>query len=233
MRTWVMDSSSIQAYSASARVGAYDADMDLMHPNRHKMADVIVAVLAASERQPEVVVDLGTGTGFLLERILRRFPSCRAIAMDGSGEMIAMAQSRLGSLAGRVEFRIGDFRELGALAAVVNCADAVLSGYALHHLNLQEKARTLGQCRTLLKPGGWFLNADLVIADDDFLESLVQRMRVEGIVDRAQGGDPRFGDREETRRFLDELERKECDQPQRLAEDLRIMQACGFRHVTL
>jgi ubiquinone/menaquinone biosynthesis C-methylase UbiE len=147
--------------------------------------------------------------------------------------MMAAARSRLGTLAERVEFVVGDFRLPESLGLEMASADAVLSAYALHHLNLPEKARLLERCRTLLKENGWFLNADLVAAEDEFLEALTQQMRVAGIVDRAHGQDPRFGDAAATRRFLDELQRNECDQPQREADDLRILRECGYRHVAL
>ena len=228
-----MDSSSVQAYETSARVAAYDADMDLMHPNRHKMVEVIMAVLSASTPEPQLVVDLGTGTGFLLDRLLRRFPNCRAVAIDGSRQMVASARSRLGNLAQRVEFVVADFRQPEALGTEIKSADAVVSAYALHHLNLQEKAQLMGRCHALLKDNGWFLNADLVEEDDEFLEALTQEMRVSGIVDRAQGRDPRFGTAADTRRFLDDLQRNECDQPQRGADDLRMARECGYQHVTL
>ena len=228
-----MDSPSVQAYGTSARVAAYDGDMDLMHPNRHKMVEVMIAVLAASTPDPQLVIDLGTGAGFLLDRLLRHFPNCRAVAIDGSHEMVTAAKSRLGILAKRVEFVVGDFRQPDTIGQEVHSADAVVSAYALHHLNLQEKARTVGRFRTLLKENGWFINADLVVAEDQFLEALAQKMRVAGIVDRARGQDPRFRDAIETRRFLDELERNECDQPQTQADDLRIVRECGYRHVTL
>jgi ubiquinone/menaquinone biosynthesis C-methylase UbiE len=228
-----MDSSSVQAYETSARVAAYDADMDLMHPNRHKMAEVIAAVLAASTRKPQLIVDLGTGTGFLLERLLRRFPDCRALAVDGSQQMVAEAKSRLGTLAERVEFFVGDLRQSETLDRGIHTADAVISAYALHHLTLVEKAQVVGRCRMLLRDNGWFLNADIVVAEDRFLEDLTQQMRVTGIVDRSQGRDSRFQNAAETRRFLDELERKECDQPQKQSDDIRVVQASGFRHVTV
>ena len=228
-----MDSSSVQAYETSARVAAYDADMDLMHPNRHKMVEAMMAVLAASAPAPRLVIVLGTGSGFLLDRLLRRFPDCRAVAINGSHQMMAAAKSRLGSLAERVEFMAGDLRQPEAFGHGIASADAVVSAFALHHLDLQEKARLIGHCRTLLKDGGWFLNAELVVAEDEFLEALVQQMRVSGIVERAHGQDPRFRDTAQTRRFLDELERNECDQPQRLADDLRIVRECGYRHAAL
>jgi len=227
-----MGSSSVQAYEIAARVAAYDADMDLMHPNRHKMVEVILAVLAA-QPEPRLVVDLGTGTGFLIERLLRRFPNCRAVAIDGSEQMVAEAKARLGGLAQRVEFVIGDLRHPETLAAVTDSADAVVSSYALHHLDAQEKAELFSRCRALLKAGGWFLNADLVTEEDEFLETLTQQMRVAGIVDRARGRDARFSDAAATRRFLDDLQRNECDQPRKLADDLRTVEQCGYRHVTL
>jgi len=228
-----MDSSSVQAYETSSRVAAYDADMDLMHPNRHKMVEVIIAVLAESAPEPRLVLDLGAGTGFLLERLLRRFPNCRAVAIDGSRQMVASAKSRLGALAERVDFVVADFRQPEALGVAVESADAVVSAYALHHLNLQEKAQLIGHCRARLKEDGWFLNADLVVSEDEFLEALTQQMRVAGIVDRAEGRDPRFRDAAEARRFIDALQLNECDQPQTEADDLRILRECGYRHVSL
>jgi len=228
-----MSSPSVQAYDVAARVAAYDADMDLMHPNRHKMAEVIAAILAASGPEPRLLVDLGTGTGFLLDKLLRRFPACRAVAIDGSEQMMASAKTRLGGLAQRVEFVTADFRQPEAFGVSAGSADAVVSAYALHHLNLEEKARVAGHCRTLLKADGWFLNADLVAAEDGFLERLTQDMRVAGIVERAQGRDPRFRSAADTRRFIDDLERNECDQPQKESDDLRILGECGYSHVAL
>jgi ubiquinone/menaquinone biosynthesis C-methylase UbiE len=228
-----MESSSVQAYQTAARVAAYDADMDLMYPNRHKMAEVILAVLAASTPDPQLVVDLGTGTGFLLARLLRRFPNCRAVAIDGSPQMVDGAKSRLAALAQRVEFVIGDLRQPDCPGNRIQPADAVVSSYALHHLSLPEKAELMGRCRAVLKNGGWFLNADLVVEEDALLERLTQEMRVAGIVERARGRDARFPDAAATRRFIDELQRNECDQPQKLADDLRLASESGYRHVTL
>lgn len=227
-----MASHSIQAYETAARVAAYDADMDLMHPNRHPMAAVILDVLAASATPPSLIVDLGTGTGFLLQRLLTRFPHCRAVAVDGSAEMAAMAQSRLGELADRVRFVVADFRAPAAFAVEPGTADAVVSAYALHHLNLPEKREALARCRELLRPGGWFLNADLIVAESAEMEHLTQQMRVAGIVARAAGADPRFQTAQQTRQFLDELERNECDQPLRESDDLEILTQAGFRHPT-
>ncbi len=54
-----------------------------------------------------------------------------------------------------------------------------------------------------------------------------------GIVERAQGVDPRFGDHEATRRFLDELEANEGDQPLALKDDLQVLRDAGLRDVAV
>lgn len=223
---------SIRAYDLPGRVANYDADMDLMHPNRHKMAEMIENVLAVSGAPPRLVIDIGTGTGFLVDRLLRAFPNLHIVAIDGAQHMVDLARTRLGPLAERVDFRVGDFRDLETLCGNKGLADAVVSAYALHHLSSDEKLQVLRTAHGLLKLGGWFLNADLTLTEDDELDAITQQLRVRGIVQRANGRDPRFADASATRRFLDDLERNERDQPVRPAEDLRILQEAGFSHVS-
>ena len=227
-----MSAESIQAYDLPGRVANYDADMDLMHPNRHKMAETIESVLAVSGAPPRLAIDIGTGTGFLANCLLGAFPDLRIIAIDGAQQMVDLARTRLGPLARRVDFRVGDFRDLETLCGNDGPADAVVSAYALHHLSSHEKLHVLRTAHGLLRLGGWFLNADLTLAEDDELDAITQHLRVRGIVQRADGHDPRFADVSATRRFLDDLERNERDQPVRPVEDLRILQEAGFSHLT-
>ena len=113
----------------------------------------------------------------------------------------------------RVEFAIGDFRKLQELAPGAGAADVVFSAYALHHLSRPDKETVVRKVVELLVPGGWFVNADLIVADSRELESRLQEIRVAGIVERAHGSDNRFADSASTRQFLANLERKEADQP--------------------
>jgi hypothetical protein len=73
----------------------------------------------------------------------------------------------------------------------------------------------------------------LILAEDDFLEDLTQRLRARGIVRRAAGRDARFLDVIHTRAFLRQLEENEGDQPQRLANDLAALEHAGFEHVAV
>jgi SAM-dependent methyltransferase len=223
-------STSIEAYSSAQRVARYDADMEVMHPLRRKMVEVVLEVLPFEARQPLVALDLGVGTGFLTERLLARFPAAMVIGIDGSRAMVELAKARLGELARRVTFEICDFRRLPERLQA-GSLDLVVSAYALHHLNADEKRTVIRKSLARLRPGGWFLNADLVVAGDPRVEERLQQLRVRGIVERARADDPRFRDFASTRKFLDELEANEHDQPLTLDEDLKLAREAGLTSV--
>jgi len=227
-----MTERSITAYDAAKRVKTYDADMELMHPNRSKMVDVAIEVLPFPKAAPLQAIDLGIGTGFFTQRFLEHFPNSRVLAIDGAQAMVELAKVRLKSSASQVDFAIGDFRKLQELAPDGGTIDVVFSAYALHHLTRADKERVLGQIVDLLVPGGWFVNADLIVADSPELESRLQELRVAGIVERAGGTDSRFTDSASTRQFLSDLGKNERDQPLTFAEDLALLRRSGLRNVS-
>jgi tRNA (cmo5U34)-methyltransferase len=227
-----MSERSIAAYDVSQRVETYDADMELMHPNRSKMVQVAIEVLPFPRTAALRAIDLGIGSGYFTERFLNQFPSSRVVGIDGAQAMIELAKARLTSLASRVQFVIGDFRKLQELASAAGTVDVIFSAYALHHLSRPDKETVLRQVVKLLVPGGWFVNADLIVADSPELESRLQELRVAGIVERAGGSDNRFLDLTSTRRFLAVLERTEADQPLTIAEDLALLRSSGLKNVS-
>jgi len=224
---------SINAYNPRKRVAAYDADMELMHPNRSKMVEIALQVLPFESDARLKGLDLGVGTGYFTERFLQAFPRSKVYGLDGAKSMVDLARARLGALGKRLDFRVGDFRDLARLLAGLEGLDVVYSSYALHHLTREEKASVVRETVSLLRPGGWFVNADIIAADTTHLENRIQEIRVKGIVERARGVDPRFGDYEATRRFLDELEANEGDQPLTLKDDLRVLRDAGLRDVAV
>jgi ubiquinone/menaquinone biosynthesis C-methylase UbiE len=226
-----MTERSIAAYDVSQRVKTYDVDMELMHPNRSKMVQVALEVLPFPKTAALRAIDLGIGTGYFTERFLNNFPNSRVLGVDGAQAMIELAKARLTSSASRVEFVIGDFRQLQELAPGAGSIDVVFSGYALHHLGRSDKETVVRQVVELLVPGGWFVNGDLIVADSPELENRLQEIRIAGIVERARGSDNRFADSASTRRFLANLEMNERDQPLTMAEDLEVLRSSGLKNV--
>src|SRR6266481_4384489 len=227
-----MTERSIAAYDVSQRVKTYDADMELMHPNRSKIVQIALEVLPFPKAAALQAIELGIGTGYFTERFLNNFPNSRVLGIDGAQAMIELAKARLTSLAARVEFVIGDFLNLRELAPGAGTIDIVFSAYALHHLSRPDKKTVLRRVVELLVPGGWFVNADLIVAGSPELESHLQEIRVTGIVERAAGSDNRFIDLASTRRFLADLEKNERDQPLTLAEDLALLRSSGLKNAS-
>jgi tRNA (cmo5U34)-methyltransferase len=226
-----MSERSIAAYDVSQRVKTYDADMELMQPNRSKMVQIALEVLPFPKTAALRAIDLGIGTGYFTEHFLENFPNSRVIGIDGAQAMIDLAKARLTSLSSRVEFALGDFRKLREFLPDLSAVDVVFSAYALHHLGRPEKDAVLGHVLEFLVPGGWFVNADLIIAELPQLESRIQQIRIAGIMERAGRADSRFLDSALTRQFLADLELQEADQPLTLAEDLAMLRNHGLKNV--
>jgi tRNA (cmo5U34)-methyltransferase len=201
-----------------------------MHPLRSKMSDVLLEVLPLGRNQPLRCVDLGVGTGMLTARVLDVFPFATIVAVDGADAMIELCRARLGPAARRVEFLVAGFQSMPAHRLQPESMDAVFSAYALHHLTREAKRDLIAQALRWLKPGGWFLNADLVVARDPSVEQRIQVLRETGIVSRA-AGDSRFFTRESTRAYLTQLEAGEHDQPLTLEEDLETARQAGLLSV--
>ena len=227
-----MTERSIGAYDVSQRVESYDADMELMHPNRSKMVQIALELLPFPKTAALCAVDLGIGTGYFTERFLNYFPNSKVLGIDGAQAMIEPAKVRLRSFASRAQFVTGDFRSLQRLSGGFRTADIVFSAYALHHLNRTDKEGVLRQVVEVLAPRGWFVNADLIVADWPEVESHLQQLRVAGIMERADRSDSRFADSASTRRFLNDLQANEGDQPLTLAEDLDVLRRSGLKNVS-
>ncbi|KAI9172297.1 Demethylrebeccamycin-D-glucose O-methyltransferase-like protein [Paramyrothecium foliicola] len=106
---------------------------------------------------PVTVLELGCGSGVpVLQTLLQRNPSLRAIANDLSDTQISLARENLAPLGGndRVRFVSGDMAQLsveeGSLTAVVAL-------YSLIHLQRDEQREMVRRVAGWLRPGGRFL----------------------------------------------------------------------------
>ncbi len=170
-----MSRKSIDAYDLRKRVAAYDADMELMHPNRSRMVQIALEVMPFEFDARLKGLDLGAGTGYITERFLETFPHSTVYALDGAEIMVDLARARLTDLRKNINFQVGDSRDLGKLFAGVESIDVVYSSYALHHLTRDEKTSVVREAVSLLRPGGWFVNTDIIAADTPEVETESRR----------------------------------------------------------
>jgi ubiquinone/menaquinone biosynthesis C-methylase UbiE len=104
------------------------------------------------------VLDVGCGTGALLERLVGRFPQVTVVGVDPVPEMLAVARRRVPST---VELREGWAEEL---PFEDNAFDVVVSCSMFHYL--RQPVAALMEMSRVLRPGG-----ELIITDwcDNYL----------------------------------------------------------------
>ncbi|MEY4560896.1 MAG: hypothetical protein RLZZ618_173 [Pseudomonadota bacterium] len=106
------------------------------------------------------VLELGSGPGFLAEHLLSTHPALKAVLLDFSTPMHALARARLGPLASRAEFVTRSFKDPD-WAESLGLFDAVVTNQTVHELRHKRHAAGLhAQVRSLLRPGAIYLVAD-------------------------------------------------------------------------
>lgn len=127
---------------------------------------VEAALLEAMDgREVDLLLDLGTGTGRMLELLAPTYK--RAIGVDSSREMLAVARSRLAAAGlANAQVRLGD---IGSLDPSVGLADVIVIHQVLHYFD--DPGRMLAQARRLLKAGGEVLIVDFAPHELEFLRS--------------------------------------------------------------
>ena len=112
----------------------------------------------------KVAVDLGCGTGSVLEHLLKK--SEQVIGVDGSARMLELARRRFIGEESRLSLRIGDLEHLPLRDGE---ADFVCINLVLHHLS-NPKA-VLGEVKRVLRPGGLFLLSDFDRHSDESMRA--------------------------------------------------------------
>jgi ubiquinone/menaquinone biosynthesis C-methylase UbiE len=109
-------------------------------------------LLFQAELQPgHRVLDIGCGTGTLVVLIKRLFPGVEVVGLDPDEKALAQAarKARRAGLAIQLDRGFSD-----ALDYAAGSFDRVFSSFMLHHLERDEKARTLRAIRRVLNDHG-------------------------------------------------------------------------------
>jgi ubiquinone/menaquinone biosynthesis C-methylase UbiE/DNA-binding transcriptional ArsR family regulator len=155
-----------QAQQAASYFAKVADSWDLLRSLHVPEEAVEAAILAAVQsRDIDTLIDLGTGTGRMLELLAGHYR--RGVGIDASREMIAVARAKLAASAvGHAQVRLGD---IGDLDGGTLRADLVVIHQVLHYFD--DPGRVLAQARRALKPGGEILIVDFAPHGLEFLRS--------------------------------------------------------------
>lgn len=176
-----------------------------------------VDLLSFDPSTPVRILDLGAGTGILAEQVGRRLPGAELTLLDFSVEMLSRARARFSGSSERVTLKVGNYVH----EPFGGPWDAIVSALSIHHLQDPEKRALYAKVFDALVPGGIFVNADKVLAEDPGVQardhaSWMQQIRASGLakadIDAA-------------------LERTRVDTPAPLSTQLAWLREIGFSAV--
>lgn len=124
-------------------------------PRRQEGEAALLEALPVTTRR---VLDLGSGNGRLLAMVLDRLPDATGVAVDFSAEMLRHLHARFDDDP-RADVVAHD---LSTPLPDLGRFDAVVSSFAIHHVDDGRKAELYGEVASLLAPGGVFLNLEHV-----------------------------------------------------------------------
>lgn len=145
---------SVLKYRAAWLGGCYDALVAVSRLGRMFKREVLSVVdLSGAER----IVDIGCGTGILIEEASKRHADLEIIGIDPDSEMLRRARRRVSSLKSQVFLVRGFSTQINVPDQSV---DVCFSTLTFHHLSRVQKQKTAAEAHRILKNGG-----KLVIAD--------------------------------------------------------------------
>ena len=200
---------------------AFLDERSLIIPDRPRQLEVLLRVFRFMPRPPRRILDLGAGDGLLLGAVLEAYPEASGVAVDFSPLMLEQAKPRLAKFGTRATTREADLQSPAWLKTAEGPFDAVVSGFAIHHLTHQRKRVLYQEIYDLLTQGGLFLNSEHVASATAFVEKMFDDAMTEHLYQRRRerGEDV---SREEVRRAF-------MERPDRAANILALTEEqCGW-----
>ena len=207
----------------------YRDNADVFIVERRRMLAILQSfyVYFVKDESAKTMLDLGCGDGIVTAAIADADPAISATLVDGSADMLKTAGERLGGLK-NARYVKTSFQEALRKDIVGGIYDFIASSLAIHHLALDEKKSLLQYAYDHLKPGGYFVNIDVVLAPSGQLEQwylslwrnwIEERQRVLGI---ASGLFDNI-----VERYKDNRDNK----PDTLGDQLDALRSAGFKDV--
>lgn len=137
-------------------------------PHYEEMIDALINSIPYDEEDSVKVMDLGCGTGTITKSLKDKFNNANITCLDLAKNMIEMAKIKLNDYTD-ITYITGDFYHF----KFPEKYDVILSSLALHHLEIDDdKKQFYKKIYEALNPGGVFLNADVVLGANDYLQTL-------------------------------------------------------------
>jgi tRNA (cmo5U34)-methyltransferase len=147
----------------------YARTVELMVPQRKEILSIISRLAIELGSANPKIIDLGCGLGDVTAEIVKLKPDVEVLMLDFSDEMIRRSSER---------FR--DNKNITVVKQDLNQGisgitdekefDAVVSCFALHHLEFENRIKLYSDIHAILKERGLFINGDLFKEDSPIID---------------------------------------------------------------
>lgn len=207
----------------------YRDNADVFIVERRRMLAILQSfyVHFVKDRAPKTMLDLGCGDGIVTAAIADADPSVAATLVDGSPDMLKKAEERLRGLP-NARFVRASFEEILREDKISGAFDFIASSLAIHHLALDEKKALFRYAYGHLKPGGHFVNIDVVLAPSEDLEQWYLSLWRDWIAGQARASGLDGGQFESV---IDGYKGNKDNKPDTLDSQLEALRSAGFKDV--
>ena len=129
------------------------------------VGQAIKAHFKNSSQNKLIIIEIGTGTGITIKKILDADKRIKVISIDNEPVMSGQARTNLAKYNKRVKFIINDALKF-LKTMPENSFDGVASAVTIHNFERQYRLNLLKNCYRVLKRGGLFVNADKYAYDN-------------------------------------------------------------------
>ena len=173
------------------------------------------------------VLDLGCGDGIITAAIADADPTVTATLLDGSSDMLEKSREHLKGLK-NVRYICASIQEILRKDNIGGTFNFIASSLAIHHLSLDDKKALFKYAYDHLKPGGYFVNIDVVLAPSEKLEQWYLSLWRDWIDERTRS----LGlDGEQFESVIDGYKDNKDNKPDTLKDQLEALGAVGFSDV--
>ncbi|MGO9120501.1 MAG: class I SAM-dependent methyltransferase [Desulfomonilaceae bacterium] len=171
----------------SASVVANYLDRKGSRPFQREQIDVLLKVIRGLGRPVHYFMDLGCGDGILAAAILEEYPDSNGILVDHSPPMLKAAEMGLEGFTGRIHFCEVDYGQTGWVQSVQQYfpLELVVSGFSIHHQPDTRKRSIYAEIFETLRPGGMFINMEVVASRTARISELWDQIRVDSLYEFA------------------------------------------------
>lgn len=125
--------------------------------------------------------DLGCGSGVLTQAVLKEFPNARGTLIDFSTPMLDAARKQLSAFAAQLQFVQTDLASSDWMNTSNETYDAIVSGFAIHHLSNERKRALYTEIFSRLNYGGIFINIEHVASPTKWVEALSDELLIDSL----------------------------------------------------